>query len=270
MRRPISLAHLTVIELSPPEVISVAHDAGYDSVDLRLAKAVPEDIDYPMFSDTPMRRETLQRMSDTGIGVFDIELIRLRRQTRLDDFTPLFEAAARLGAKRVKVSGNDPDERLVTDMLADLCVRVAPYGLAVDLEFMPFSDVRTIGDAERIVRNAAAPNLKILIDSLHLSRSGGSIADVAAVDRNFLGYAQICDAPAKLPPSLAAITDEARVARLIPGEGGLPLAELIRLLPTGAPISLELPMKDLAARMPALERAHRAIAGARKVLAQSE
>ncbi len=43
MPRPLSLAHLTVLELSPPEMIRVAAETGYASVDLRLAPATPGD-----------------------------------------------------------------------------------------------------------------------------------------------------------------------------------------------------------------------------------
>ncbi len=42
MPRPLSLAPLTVLELSPPAMIRVAADARYASVDLRLAPATPD------------------------------------------------------------------------------------------------------------------------------------------------------------------------------------------------------------------------------------
>ena len=44
-----------------------------------------------------------------------------------------------------------------------------------------------------LVARAAHPNLAIGIDILHLVRSGGSPADVAALDRGLIGYAQLCD-----------------------------------------------------------------------------
>ncbi|CAM5191767.1 hypothetical protein CDEF62S_05568 [Castellaniella defragrans] len=105
MKRSISLAHLTVIELAPPDVVTVASDAGYDTVDLRLCKAVPEDIEYPMFGDTPMMRDTLRRLDDTGLKVFDVEIIRLRQGLVLEKFLPMFEAAARLGEVDQGVGG---------------------------------------------------------------------------------------------------------------------------------------------------------------------
>ena len=105
MSRPISLAHLTCLGLSPPDLIDVATRCGYSSVDLRLAPATSTDIVYPMFGDTGMRWEVLSRMRDTGISVYDVEIIRLMRDTVATEYEQLFEAAAALGAKRIKVVG---------------------------------------------------------------------------------------------------------------------------------------------------------------------
>lgn len=53
-----------MLELSPPEMIRVAAETGYASVDLRLAPATPTDIDWPLVGDTPMRREVLAGASE--------------------------------------------------------------------------------------------------------------------------------------------------------------------------------------------------------------
>ena len=43
------------------------------------------------------------------------------------------------------------------------------------------------------------PNASVLIDNLHLARTGGTVADVAAVAPERLPYVQLCDAPANAP-----------------------------------------------------------------------
>ena len=50
---------------------------------------------------------------------------------------------------------------------------------------------------------------------------------------------------------------EARTGRLLPGEGVLPLAELVAALPEGAPLAVEAPCRATA-DLPAAERAKRA------------
>lgn len=267
MPRAFSLAHLTVLELAPPAMIELAAACGYASVDLRLAPATPTDIDYPVFGDTPMRREILQRLSDTGIRVYDVEIIRLTRDTEARSYERLFEAAARLGAQRTKVIGIDKDEALIAGKFAEVCRVAAPYGLTVDLEFVSFLGIRSLQSAARVVTAAGQANGNILVDALHLSRSGGAPQDMAAIDPKLFGYIQLCDGPAAIPPDDAGKIAEARGARLAPGDGALPLAGIVRAVPAHFPISLEVPM---AGGLGPQERARRSIEGMKRVLAEME
>jgi sugar phosphate isomerase/epimerase len=53
-------------------------------------------------------------------------------------------------------------------------------------------------------------------------------------------YLHLCDAPAALPPDLAAIRREARAERFYPGEGQLPLAAFLAAAPD-VPVGIEAP-----------------------------
>src|SRR3712207_3322326 len=122
------------------------------------------------------------------------------------------------------------------------------YGIAVDLEFMPFRPVRSFRDAVEVVTRASHPNAHILVDALHFFRSGSAPEDLARTDRALLGTFQICDAPRTAPaPDQLAV--EARTRRLLPGEGDLPLQTLLDALPPDIPFGIEIP---LAARFPLL------------------
>ena len=72
-------------------------------------------------------------------------------------------------------------------------------------------------------------------------------------------YAQICDASAMMPApdDAPSLIREARTGRLLPGDGALPLAELVAALPVGVPLAIEAPCRATA-ELPALERARRA------------
>ena len=72
-------------------------------------------------------------------------------------------------------------------------------GVEVVVEFMPYSQTKTLGDALQLVVEADRPNVKLLLDSLHLFRSGGTVADVAAVDPRYFGVIQLSDASAHAP-----------------------------------------------------------------------
>ena len=58
---------------------------------------------------------------------------------------------------------------------------------------------------------------------------------------------------------------EARTGRLLPGEGVLPLAALVKALPATTPLSVEAPVRATAG-LPALERARRAYRAMRTLL----
>lgn len=115
------------------------------------------------------------------------------------------------------------------------------------LEFGLFTEVKTIGAASAILRAVDHPAMRLLADTLHLDRSGGTVADLAAIPRGWLSYAQFCDAPAQRPdPADAdAIIDDAVWKRDLPGDGALDLDGFVGALPAGLPLSLELRSKAL-------------------------
>ena len=169
------------------------------------------------------------------------------------------EVSARLGAKNVLVMSAEPEEARTLERFCELCDRAAVYGLQVGLEFAIYTGVRTLAHAAHVVAQSKRPNASVLIDALHFSRSGGLPAHVASVDPSLLRYAQICDAGPDMPgpTDMSALIREARTGRLLPGEGVLPLADLVAALPEGAPLAIEAPSRATA-DLPAIERAKRA------------
>ena len=266
MSRPIALAALTVLELSPPDMVSCAAEAGYTHVGLRLIPATPTEVSYATIGDTAIIRATLARLADTGIRCFDVEILRLRPQTRVADFLPVLETAAHLGARAALVAGNDPDEERLTQRLGELCDLAAPLGLAACLEPMPWTDVRNFAQGARIVGRVARANAGLLIDPIHFDRGGGHVSEIADVPAAWFRYVQLCDAPAARPATTEGLLHQARAERLLPGDGGLDLRGILRALPPDLPLSLEIPMETLAKTVGAVERARRALAATRKLL----
>lgn len=257
MTRIVSLDHLTVFELTPPELVSVAAQTGFDHVGIRLYPAAPGEHRHPMTGDTPMRRETLLRMKDLGVAVLDVGVFGLQRLTDISAFEPVFESAARLGARHVLVGMAEADEALGADLFARLCELGRDYSLLMNLEFLPWSGVPTLAHAVRLVQQAAQPEGRVLIDAMHLDRSGGGPADIASVPDALLAYAQICDATAPRPKDFETMIYQARQAREFPGGGSLDLRALVKALPPGLPLTLEAPVQPVPGAVTAVERAMR-------------
>ena len=261
----LSLAHLTVLEVAPPALFDLAAAAGYQSVGIRILPAAPGAISYPLTRTTVV--EWRRRLADAGIGVHDVEFIPLTPDVDVESCAPTFALASELGAKRINVSGDDDDIDRLVDHFGRLCDHAAAASLGVDLEFMRFRIVGTLQKALAVVTRAARPNGRLLIDVLHLFRSGGSPEMLAKVPASALGSLQLCDAPLH-DPTDAGIVEEARAGRLFPGEGALPLKAYLDALPGDIPIGLEVPAARTHPQLGPKERAAAACAGARTLLAE--
>jgi sugar phosphate isomerase/epimerase len=253
------LDHLTMLDVAPPEFVAVAAGAGFDAVGLRVAPVTPGEQGWPVSPGSPMLAETMRRCGGTGLFVLDVEAIPLRPGSDLAGCERVLETAAVLGARYLNVICDDPDTGRFADRLAELVRLARPYRVRPVIEFTAWRPIRTLAGAVAIVRGSDGAGL--LLDTLHIQRCGVTAGELAAVDPALLGYLQLCDAPARPPHGIGVPAQiprgqdvdagddavlEARTGRLLPGEGELPLAELLEVLPDSLPVSAETP--SLAAR----------------------
>lgn len=269
MPRRFALAPLTAIHLTPPELVGAAARSGYDALGLRLSPFRAGELQHPMFDNSPMLRETEARLRDTGLEVLDIEVMRLTAECPVREFLPVLETGRRLGAKYALTLIDIADVSLAAAKFAELCEFAAPLDITCALEFAAWLGVGNIQGANAVIKQAGQINGALLLDPFHLFRSGGELADMAAVNSKLIHYAQFCDAPMTAPATMAAISEEARFDRCLPGEGGLPLHAFLEALPPGVPLSLEVPNRRLAETMDLDERLRRTLNAAKKV-AQAE
>jgi sugar phosphate isomerase/epimerase len=254
-RRKLSLSALTVLELSPPEMVECAIDAGYDHVGLRLLPASDTEVRHDIVGDTPLKRETLARLKDSPISVLDAEILRLKPDTDVNNYLPMLMTAAELGARYVLVAGNDPDDARLADRLGQLCELALPLGLSPSLEPMPWTDLRTMSQGAAIIAACGHTNTGLILDPLHFDRVGGEAESLRSLPSAYFGYMQFCDGPALRPTDTETLLYQARLARMIPGKGGLDLVGMLRAMPDHLPISIEVPDVEWAKTTNAVERA---------------
>ena len=266
MRRQFTLAYLTTAPLGAPEALLLAHKLGYYAVGIRLAPLTPGGDFSPLGENPVLLRQTIDRIKDTGVTVFDVEGVRLDEQFRSGSFDRQLAVAGELGAKAISVIGDDPDERRLVDAFAGICDAAAPYHLAVALEFMPYSRVPDSNSALRILRQVQRSNAKILFDFLHANRSKMTREDLAAIPREWLSHAQLCDAPAEIPTTREGLIHTARRGRLLPGAGGIDVRDMVQDLPDGLPLSIEIPNAEQLALHGTEEWARLALSATRRAL----
>lgn len=265
-RHDYSLAHLTALSLSPPELVDAAASGGYRYVGLRLTKVTMEEPHYPLTYDPALMRATKTRLAATGVEVLDVELARLASGDRPRDFTRFLEAAAELGARHVITQLPDADLARKTDKFAELCELARPLGLTIDLEFPSWTETPDLGEATKVLRAADQPNAGLLVDLLHFARSRSSLEDLRDLPREWFHFVHVCDAPAEIPDTTEGLIHTARFERLFPGEGGIDVHGILDALPPGLPYALEIPRATLAVQVGAKEHARLAIAAARRHL----
>jgi sugar phosphate isomerase/epimerase len=258
---PLSLHQLTVLDASPIDLIRIAGRLGCDHV--CLFTNVPEQARhiYPAAAraDVPALAETL---AASGVSLYNLEVFPLDRDGEVERFEAGLQIGSDLGAKRATAhihSANEEEAVMRFSAFADLA---ASYGVIAGLEFNAFSAVKDVAAAARIVRAAGMGS--VVLDTLHLVRSGGSERDVAEI-ADLVGYCQLSDGSMKIDEDKR--WREAVAERMIPGEGEFDLARLVRPLRPGTVIEVEVPQKSATASgASAEERAARAVAGARQLL----
>lgn len=243
MTRRLSVAHLTAIDLSPPEFIEAAANAGFDGVGLRLLRVTNDSPGYPLMDDAPMMRATRNAMEATGLKVFDIEFVKITPDTKPYDLRALLDAGADLGAGHVITAAYDPDLSRVADTLGKLEDFAAERGLGTVLEFFPWTSVPDARTALSVAKRAG-PDVGVLPDSLHVDRSATSWADLAAIPSQRLPFAHICDAPVWPRYSDEDLLRTARQERLPPGDGQIDLLSYLNTLPEDLPLAAEVPMSE--------------------------
>ena len=267
---PLSLSYYTVPELDPPAMVEVAAACGCDHIGLRLLAGQPGGDLLPIMADAALRRATHHRLEATGLSILDANTVRLIPATRVEAFRPFFEVAAELGARHALATADDADRGRLADRLAELCDMAAEYGMTVQLEFVPWMSVAGVADASEMVRRARRTNLGIALDALHFDRSGGRVAEIAALPPAWFAYMHLCDAPVDWAPDKAALLHTAVKERLFPGEGGIDLIGLLRALPADIPLALEIPTETLARTVPAPERVRRSVAATKRIVALAD
>ena len=232
---PLSLAPTTVPDAEPLVFIDAAIAAGCDSIGLRVHRS-PGLPFHVVVGNAPLIREMQHRLSAANLPVLDLFTFYLQPECDFDGFTRALELGATFGARYALVQGDDPQWARLVDTFGRFCALAAPLGIAAIVEFNPARPLATLSQAQQLLAATPQRNTAICVDPLHLARSGSAPEAVRNVDPHHLPYAQFSDG------SLAPY------ARLLPGEGTLPLKALLNVLPADITLSVEVPKPNDANR----------------------
>lgn len=233
---PLRIEQMTVFDVDPAEVVTIAADLFVPYVSFSTVAAMPGARPVTL----EKKQAVIERLRYTGVRVDTIEAFPLRTEQRKNE--PAIALGAELGARSiVAINFSEADEDCAVEQFAKLCAIAGGYGMNVALEPISMGITRTVTQAERIVLRSGAANGRIVVDLLHIMRTSGDLGDIAALNPGLIGSAQICDGPAHVEPK--DIAEEAAHERMVPGEGTFPVVEFLRAIPAEVVLGIEVPLR---------------------------
>ena len=186
----LSLAAGVLPEFPPDVIVRAAALAGYG------ASGIWCDTDTWTAATT---RAVNQQLREGAVRALDIEVIWIRPGRELPGSARrLIDIGGSLGAQNVLIVSANPNLAETKRQFAALCACTEAAGMRAVLEFLMIAEVKTLEQAVEIVTDVGHPAGGVLVDALHLARSGATARDVALLALD-LRYAQLCHGPARLP-----------------------------------------------------------------------
>ena len=136
------------------------------------------------------------------------------------------EELGAVSCSAIATATSDVPIHALAEHFASLCDRAADAGVAVHLEFIPFTVIRDLRTAWDIVRIADRPDAGLVFDTWHFFRSTADYETLARIPGERVLQVQLDDAPATPSGTLREETQR----RLLPGDGELDLVRVVRAL----------------------------------------
>jgi sugar phosphate isomerase/epimerase len=260
---------LSVFGMPPVEFITLAAELGCHHISTGMTGFPLPQLGQPEFSlnDPTLRRDILAAMDDTGVSISLGDGLLILPDADIHDSARNLDVLAELRVPRVNSVSLDPDRQRTFDQLAVLTELAAQRGMETTIEPAPGTSVSDLTTGCEALKHVGQKGLRLLIDTMHLVRSGFGAADLAALEPGSIGYAQLSDTT--LRPRMDNYMQEATFERMVPGEGELPLHDILKALPSDIVIGLEVPRLTLAEAgvshfdrvKPCAEAARRLLAG---------
>lgn len=236
MTHILSLAAGTLPEFTPSDVADAAGKAEFTHVGLTIE---------PNKWNSATAKTTKRAIDQHNLAVLDVEVIWIPEGGKLDDSHRIIvDAGLELGASNALVVSSEPDKDLNAMALHQLCEWAAPGNMRIALEFLMITAVQNMKDAVDIIERTDHPSAALLVDTLHFQRAGHDPDDLTRIDPHLLPYSQICDGNLECQRDFEHYLEDAIDLRSAPGEGELPITDILRAMPSEIPLSLEIRSKS--------------------------
>jgi sugar phosphate isomerase/epimerase len=265
---------LCVFGMPPIEYVHLVADLGCRYITTGMVGFAPlQTLGYQPFSlrdDPRLRRDLLAVMDDRGVSISLGEGLLIASGVDVRSYADDLDIMAELRIPRINTVSLEPDRARTFDELGVLTDLAAERGILTSVEPVPGLAIADIASAMAAVDHVDREEISLLIDTMHVARSGAGPSDLRSLPAKRIGHIQLSDVPLRSTTEYH-YAEEAMYHRLPPGEGELPLAEMLAALPGDRVVGLEVPMQSRAeAGVSAMDRLRPCVASARALLAQAD
>ena len=264
---------LCVFGMPPIEYVHLVADLGCRYITTGMVGFAPlKVLGYQPFSlrdDAQLRRDLLAAMDDRGVSISLGEGLLIAPGVDVRSYTADLDIMAELRIPRINTVSLEADRARTFDELAVLTDLAAERGILTSVEPVVGLSIADLPTALAAVEHVGRDEISLLIDTMHVARSGAEVDDLRSLPPERIGHIQLCDVPLRSTKE-HHYAEEAMYHRLPPGEGELPLAEMLAALPADRVVGLEVPMRSRAeAGVSAHDRLLPCVKAARELLARA-
>jgi sugar phosphate isomerase/epimerase len=263
---------LCVFGMPPVEYVHLTADLGCRYITTGLVRFAPlKALEYPPFSlrdDPRLRQELIAAMDDRGVSLALGEGLLIAPGVEVRSYAADLDIMAELRIPRINAVSIEPDRARTFDELAVLTELAAERGILTSIEPVPGLTIPDLPTALAAVEHVGRDEISLLIDTMHVARSGAGADDLRSLPAERIGHVQLCDVPLRSTKE-HTYAEEAMYHRMAPGEGELPLVDMLAALPRDRVVGLEVPMRSRAeAGVSAYDRLLPCVESARALLAR--
>ncbi len=239
---------LSVFGMPPVDYVHLTADLGCRYITVGMVGFAPvKALNYPPFSlrdDPKLRRDLLVALDERGVSISLGEGLLIAPQVDVHSYAADLDVMAELHIPRINTVSLEPDRPRAFDELAALTALAADRGIRTCVEPVVGLSIADLPSAMAAVEYVNRDEISLLIDTMHVARFGATADELRAIPAERIGYIQLSDTT--MQKRLQHYAEEAMFERLAPGDGELPLLDLLAALPEEPVVGLEIPMRSSA------------------------
>lgn len=226
---PICLDTATIRPATLRDKVKIASKAGYDAIEPWDSELEKFELAGGNLKDLGKEIKDLGLFVPSVIGLWNaLPPTKELFESSLKDTRNRMRMASDIGAEHIQTIpntvGNNYNQKWVADRYRDLIeIGLKEYKIHPALVFVKYQPVKTLGQAMGIVLDSNHPAAMIIPDTYHMYISEGGFEGLKLINGNSIAIFQFSDAPSA--PAISQLQDSHRV---YPGDGILPLPQILR------------------------------------------